>query len=320
MPSPSKLGVEACRRRGSGRAPCRGSWRWSRGRRGRSGPWASTTRFSAKSSPPPRSVLTPWSPKAVSRLPSARVAGEQEVAVDVRAERVAGDDDLAVGRQRDAVGDVVGAEVGDRRAAVPERGVERAVGRVAREGDVLARGAGDDDPAVRAGSRARGRRRLRVPRSVVTMPSVPKLVVERAVGVVADEREVAVDAVAASANPATTILPSGWTATALAWSPPPRMSVLTIPPLPKPGSGVPSGAVADDAEVELGEARGVGAADGDDPAVGRAARRRRPRRRRRRGRWWRSRRCRSCGRGAPAASWRVSAKSTPRRRCRASRR
>ena len=161
-----------------------------------------------------------------------------------------------------------------------------------------------------AGSRPRGRRRTRVPRSVVTMPPVPKLGSSVPSGVVADEREVAVDAAARVAKPATTILPSGCTATALAWSPPPRMSVLTIPPCRSRGRAC--------RRARSGRRR--------SPASGRprrrcgrrrrsrrrgAAPRRRPRRRRRRGRWWRSRSVPKLWSRLPAASWRVSAKSLP---------
>jgi hypothetical protein len=41
------------------------------------------------------------------------------------------------------------------------------------------------------------------------------------------------------AAPATTILPSGWTATDSAWSLAPAKSVVTRPPVPKLASSVP---------------------------------------------------------------------------------
>ena len=195
MPSPSKLGVQACRRGGSGRAPCRGSWGWSRGRRATIRPGGVDGQVLGEVVAAADVGLdgAVVAERGVEAAVGA-VAGEQEVAVD-GAERVAGDRRSPAGGQRDAVGDVVGAEVGDRRAAVAEVRVEAAVGSVAREGDVLAGAAGDDDPAVRLDRERAG---VVGPRAEVGGDDAVRAEarVERAVGVVAGEREVAVDAAA----------------------------------------------------------------------------------------------------------------------------
>ena len=95
-------------------------------------------------------------PKLVSSDTIGVVAGEREIAVDAGAEGEAGDDDLPVTLDGHGVGDVAMAgEVGRDRAAGAEGRVERAVGGVARERELLFLDTGRvgftdrDDPAVR---------------------------------------------------------------------------------------------------------------------------------------------------------------------------
>ena len=240
------------------------------------------------------------------------VAGEQEVAVDARRRACSRRSRIWPSRrQRDAVGDVVGAEVGDRLAAVAERAVERAVGGVAHERDVLVGGAGDDDPAVGLDRDARGRRRRSCRGRWSRCRRRAEARVERAVGVVADEREVAVDARRAGREPGDDDLAVGLDGDRVGLVAAAEDVGRDDPVGAEAGVGRAVGPVADDAEVAVREARRVGAADGDDPAVGDAAPRRRPRRRRRRGRWWRCPPVPKLVSRLPAASWRVSAKSTP---------
>ena len=120
------------------------------------------------------------------------VAGEREVEVQPGAERVAGDEDVAVAGQRDAVGEVVGAEVGDRACRGRRRtsSTSPVVG-VAHERDVPVGGAGDDDAAVGPDGHGTGDVRRRAEVGEHEAVAVEALV-ERAVAVVAGEREVAV--------------------------------------------------------------------------------------------------------------------------------
>ena len=157
-------------------------------------PWASVMMFSAKSSPLPRSVLTD-AVVAERRVRGAvgAVAGEQEVAVGLGAERGAGDQDLPGRGEGDAVGQGLGAEGGGRLAGLAEGSIEVTVGGVAGQGEVVSRGADDDDPAVG----------LEDERAGIVGPGAEvgghdAVVAERhvraPVGVVAHEREVGVDA------------------------------------------------------------------------------------------------------------------------------
>ena len=77
-------------------------------------------------------------------------------------------------------------------------------------------------------------------RSVVTIPSWSKLVSSVPSALYRTSAKSLLKPEASSADPATTILPLDCTATALAPAPLPKNGVVTIPPLPKFGFGVPS--------------------------------------------------------------------------------
>ena len=134
-------------------------------------------------------------------------------------------------RQRDRVAERRGPEVDGRLAGGAERGVRRAVGVQARDRDVLAglRVAGDDDLAVRLQRRAARRGRRATPKSIVAVPPLPKPVSGEPSGF----RRVTVIVALPPALPATTILRSGCTSTALTLPPP---GSVTRPSPPKSGS------------------------------------------------------------------------------------
>src|SRR5690242_9639071 len=124
--------------------------------------------------------------------------GKQKVpALAGGAERGAGDQDLPTGLEADTMDVDTESDLGDARAKVPEGGIERAVGQVARESDVLARRAGntgEDDLAVGLDRQACGGVVFRTEVGVDD-PVGTEVGVEAAVGVVACDREVEVDGV-----------------------------------------------------------------------------------------------------------------------------
>ena len=196
----------------------------------------------------------PSPPKLVSSVPSRVVAGEREVAVG--ADRAAdggepGDDDLAVGLHGDRVGLVDRAgEVGRDDAVAAEARVEGAVGLVADDAEVAVGagpvGAPDDHEAAVGMQRRSNASSVGCPRSVVTMPSVPK----PASSLPSASWRVSAKSMPPSKarRPAVMIAPSDWMSTA---SPlPAPTGVDTLPSLPNVGSSPGGGA-------------GVRAMDGD---------------------------------------------------------
>ena len=95
--------------------------------------------FAASSAPNPKSVVCLPSPeKVVSREPFGVVAGEGEVVAAGAGFGLAHRNDLAVTLNRHSARHVGAAKVGRLRAVAREARVERAIGVVAGEGEVLA--------------------------------------------------------------------------------------------------------------------------------------------------------------------------------------
>ena len=174
------------------------------------------------------------------------VAGECEVVVAVAVVVVgSGDDDLAAALERRAARGLGLAEARDLLAVAGEARVERAVRFVTGEGEVavvdavvVVAGADGDDPPVGLDQYRRCPVAAAEARGLLAVAGEAR--VQPAVRVVTDEAEVGGPPADAD-SPATTILPSGWIATASAKSASASKSVSTRPADPNSGSRLPSG-------------------------------------------------------------------------------